>query len=132
MGQELGQDGLGRGLRVGDRGHRLIPQIQRLPPAGAVPVDLRGGLPQPADKVGAVVDDHRPALGHPQGEVVQGVQQGGVLPGVLQNPGLVLVEPLVLRQGLGVPGPELADAAVQKPPPDLRPLPDQVQVLRAK
>ena len=29
MGQELRQDGLGRGLRVGDRGHRLIPQIRR-------------------------------------------------------------------------------------------------------
>ena len=82
--------------------------------------------------MGPVVDDEGPGLGHAQVELVQGVQQRGVLPPVPQNPGLVLVQPPVLRQGLGVPGPQLADAGIQKPPAHRRSLPDEPQILRAE
>ena len=40
---------------------------------------FRRDLPEPLDKVGTVVDDQGPRLGHAEIELVQGVQQGGVL-----------------------------------------------------
>ena len=42
------------------------------------------------------------------------------------------MEPLILRQRQGVPGPKLADAVIQKAPPGGGSFPDQIQVLRAK
>ena len=44
----------------------------------------------------------------------------------------MLVKSFILGQGLGVPWAKLADTAVQKPPPGLGSLPDEVQVLRTK
>ena len=83
VGHELGQDGLWPGLRIGDGGHRLIAQPQPLPPPGAVGVDGGGRSHQPLDEVGPVVDQNSAALGHPQGKIVQGIQQTRVLPAVL-------------------------------------------------
>ena len=42
------------------------------------------------------------------------------------------MEPLILRQRQGVPGPQLADAIIQKSPPGDGSFPDQIQVLRAE
>ena len=95
-------------------------------------MDGGGRLPELFHKVGTVVDEHRPGLGHAERELVQGLQERRLLLAVPQNPGLVLVEPLVLRQGLGVAGPQLADALVQEAAPLRGPLPDEVEVLRAE
>ena len=92
----------------------------------------RGRLTQPLDKVRPVMDQQRSCLGHAHGKLVQRVQQGGLFLAVSQNAGLVLVEPLILRQRQGVPGPKLADAVIQKAPPGGGSFPDQIQVLRAK
>lgn len=73
-------------------------------------------LPQALDEVGPVMDEHRPRLGHAEVEFVQRVQQGGLFRTVPEDAGLVLIKPAVLGQGLGIPGAQLADAAVQKPP----------------
>ena len=82
--------------------------------------------------MGPVMDHQRPGLGHAQAEVVQGLKEGGILRPVPQDAGLVLIEAVVLPQGLGVSGPQLADGQIQELPPGGRPLPDQVQVLRAE
>ena len=95
-------------------------------------MDGRCRLLQTLDKVGPIVDEQCPHLGHAQVKVVQGGQQGGVLVPVPQDAGLVFIQPPVFRQGLGVPGAELTDGAVQKPPPGGGPLPDKIQVLRAE
>lgn len=123
-----------RGLSsgVGDGGYRLIGQAQLLPPAGKVQMDGGRHLPQALDEVGPVVDEQGPGLGHAQVELVQGVQQGGVLLPVPEYADLMLVEAAILRQGLGVLGPKLADTPVQEPPPGSRSLPDEVEVLRAE
>ena len=78
------------------------------------------------------MDHQRPGLGHAQAEIVQGLKEGGIFRPVPQNAGLVLVEAVILPQGLGVPGPQLADGQIQEFPPGGRPLPDEVQVLRAE
>ena len=44
----------------------------------------------------------------------------------------MLMKPPVFRQRQRIPGPQLADAVIQKAPPGCRPFPDQIQVLRAK
>lgn len=95
-------------------------------------MDGGGALVQTPDKVGPVVDHQRTRLGHTQVEVVQRVQQGGVVRPVPQNAGLMLVQPVVLRQGGGISGPQLTDGAVQKPPPRRRAVPDQSQILRTE
>jgi len=79
-----------------------------------------------------VVDEDGAGLGHAQGELVQGIQQGGLLRPVPEDAGLVLVEPVVLGQGGGVAGPELADALVEEAPPCGGPLPDEGEVLGAE
>ena len=44
----------------------------------------------------------------------------------------MLMKPPVFRQCQRIPGPQLADAVIQKAPPGHCPLPDQVQILRAE
>ena len=92
----------------------------------------RGRLTQPLDKVRPVMDQQRSRLGHAHGKLVQRVQQGGLFLAVSQNAGLVLVKPLIFRKCLRVPGPQLADAVIQKAPPGGGAFPDQIQVLRAE
>ena len=130
--QQLGQDLPRGGLRIGHGLHRLIMQLQPLPASGKIQMDGGRDLPQALDEVGPVMDEHRPRLGHAEVEFVQRVQQGGLFRTVPEDAGLVLIKPAVLGQGLGIPGAQLADAAVQKPPAHQGPLPDQVQILRAK
>ena len=130
--QQQGQQLLRRCQGVRDVGHGGIGQAQLLPAAGEVPVDGGRRLLQPLDEVGPIMDEQGPHLGHAQVKVVQGGQQGGVLVPVPQDAGLVLIQSAVFRQGLGVPGAELTDSAVQKPPPGGGPLPDKIQVLRAE
>ena len=92
----------------------------------------RGRLTQPLDKVRPVMDQQRSRLGHAHGKLVQRVQQGGLFLAVSQNAGLVLVKPLIFLKCLRVPGPQLADAVIQKAPPGGGSFPDQIQVLRAE
>ena len=92
----------------------------------------RGRLTQPLDKVRPVMDQQRSCLGHAHGKLIQCVQQGGLFLAVPQNAGLVLVEPLIFRKCLRVPGPKLADAIIQKAPPGGGSFSDQIQVLRAE
>ena len=44
----------------------------------------------------------------------------------------MVIQPPVFRQGLGIPGPQLAQGLVHEPPPGCRPLPDEKQVLRGE
>ena len=89
-------------------------------------MDGRGGLPELFHEVGPVVDQHRPGLGHTQGKLVQGLQKRGLLLTVPQYPGFVLMQPLILRQGLGIAGTELADALIQEAAALRSPFPDKV------
>ena len=87
---------------------------------------------QRLDIPGPIADQHRPHLAQPVVEVRQGVQQLGIFVAVPQDPGLVVIQPPVFRQGLGIPGPQLAQGLVHEPPPGRRPLPDEKQVLRGE
>ena len=89
-------------------------------------------LLKPPDKIRPVADHQRPCLGHAHIEVLQRLQKGGVLRPVPEDAGLVLIQAVVLRQRLGIPGAQLADGAVQKAPPGGGPLPDEEQVLRTE
>ena len=51
---------------------------------------------------------------------------------VPEDAGLVLIQPPVFRQCLGVPGPQLAQGQIHEPPPLRRPRPDEKQILRAE
>ena len=42
----------------------------------------------------------------------------------------MFIQPPVFRQGLGIPGPQLAQGHIHEPPPGRRSLPDEKQVLR--
>ena len=132
MVQQHGQQLPGGLQRVVHRGHRLILKPQLLPPAGKVGMDGGGVLPQPLHKVGPVVNEDGPGLSHAQVKVVQSLEQGWIFRPVPQNPGLVLVEAVIFRQRGGIPGPQLADGAVQKLPPGRAPLPDEIQILGAE
>ena len=90
VGEQLGENLPRAPLRIGDGGHRLVPEIQVLPPAGEVPVDGGRHLPQAFDEVGPVVDEQGAGLGHAQIELIQGVQQGRVLLPVPEDAGQVL------------------------------------------
>ena len=88
-------------------------------------------LPQALDEVGPVVDEQGPGLGHAQVELVQGVQQGGVLLPVPEYADLMLVEAAILRQASAY----LAAAGRCRCPGTAGgwpPLPDEVQILRQK
>ena len=94
------------------------------------------GLPgmdcQRLDIPGPVADQNCPHLAQPVVEVRQGVQQLGIFVAVPQDPGLLVIQPPVFRQGLGIPGPQLAQGLVHEPPPGRRPLPDKKQILRGE
>ena len=130
--QKLLENHLRPRFRVSHRRHGFVFQRQLLPAAGEIPVNGRGRLTQPLDKVRPVMDQQRSRLGHAHGKLVQRVQQGGLFLAVPQNTGLVLVEPLIFRKCLRVPGPQLADAVIQKSPPGGGSFPDQIKVLWAK
>ena len=132
MFQQLLQQSTGGGQWIIDGAHRLVAQPQLLPSAGEIPVDGRRHLPEPFDEVGPVVDEHGPGLGHAQIELIQSVQQRGMLLPVPQNPGLMFIKTPVFRQSLGVPGPQLTDAVVQEPAAHRGPLPDKPQIFRAE
>ena len=95
-------------------------------------MDGGGVLPQPLDEVGPVVNYNSSGLGHAKVKVIQGVQHRGFFRPVPQDTGLVVIEPMILRQSLDVPGPELADGSVQKFSPFRRPCLDEGKVLRAE
>ena len=88
---QLLQDLLGCGCGVGYRGHRLIGQGELLPSAGEVPVHRRGRLLKPPDEICPVSDHQRPHLSHAHVEVLQRLQQGGVVRPVPEDAGLVLI-----------------------------------------
>ena len=111
---------------------RLISQLQLLPLAGALVVGLRRILRQRPAVTGPVVDQHRSHLTQPPVEVRQGGQQLGVVAAVPENAGLVLIEPVVFRQCLPVPGPQLAEGQVHEPTAGGSPLPDEHQILRGE
>ena len=125
-------DILHRTQRVLHGFHGLIRQSQLLPLPGALPVGPPGTDRQRLDIPGPIADQHRPHLTQPVVEIRQGVQQLGIFVAVPQDPGLVVIQPPVFRQGLGIPGPQLAQGLVHEPPPGRRPLPDEKQVLRGE
>ena len=79
-----------------------------------------------------VVDDQGTGPGHGLIEILQYLQQAGILFPVPEDPGLVLQQAVVLCQGLGVSWPQLGDGAVQEGPPLRRPGLDEGQVLRTE
>ena len=80
----------------------------------------------------AVVDQHCAETDHPLVEVRQQLQEIRPLLTVPQNAGLVVIEPVVLRQSGRVSRPQLAECGVHEAPPGGGPLPDQIQVVRAE
>ena len=110
--------------------HGLIRQSQLLPFPGALPVGPLGVDGQGLHIPGPIADEHRSHLAQPPVKVGQGVQQLGILVTVPEDAGLVFIQPPVFRQGLGIPGPQLAQGHIHKPPPGRRSLPDEKQVLR--
>ena len=82
--------------------------------------------------MGPVVDDQSASPGHGLVEILQHVQQTGILLPVPQDPGLVVQELVVLGQGFRVPGPQLADGVVQEGPPFRRAGLDEGQILRTE
>ena len=92
---------------------------------GSLGVDGQGlHIPRP------IADEHRSHLAQPPVKVGQGVQQLRILVTVPEDAGLVFIQPPVFRQGLGIPGPQLAQGHIHEPPPGRRSLPDEKQVLR--
>ena len=127
--QLSGNDG-GLRQRIRDGPDGLVGQRQRLPAAAALVMGLRGVLLQLPAEAGPVADQHRAHHRQPLVELRQGVQQAGKLLAVPQDAGLVLVQAVVLRQRLGVPGPQLAQGQIHKPPAGRGAVPDQEQILR--
>ena len=80
----------------------------------------------------AVVDQHCAETNHPFVKVRQQLQEIRPLLTVPQNAGLVVIEPVVLRQSGRVSRPQLAECGVHEAPPGGGPLPDQIQVVRAE
>ena len=80
----------------------------------------------------AVVDQHCAETNHPFVKVRQQLQEIRPLLTVPQNAGLVVIEPVVLRQSGRVSRPQLAECGVHEAPPGGGPLPDQIQVIRAE
>ena len=130
--QQLSQQLLCRCQGISDGRDGVVAQAQPLPSPGAFGMDTGGNLVQLFDKMGPVVNQNSAALGHAQGVVVQGLQQGWLLLPVLQNPKLLLMQPVILRQGGGILGTQLTDAAVQKLSPRPGPFPNEVEVLWAE
>ena len=116
--------------RVLHGGNRLIPELQRLFPAGTFPVVQGRCLRQAEAELVPVLDQHGPQADHLLVELRQGGKQVRPLANVPENPGFLLPGPLVARQGGGVPGAELAEGGIQEAPPGGGPLPDQGEVLR--
>ncbi len=110
--------------------HGLIRQSQLLPFPGALPVGPLSVDGQGLHIPGPVADEHRSHLAQPPVKVGQGVQQLRILVTVPEDAGLVFIQPPVFRQGLGIPGPQLAQGHIHEPPPGRRSLPDEKQVLR--
>ena len=94
---------------------------------------MAGGIPiQRLGKLLAVVDQHRAEADHPLVEIRQQIQEIRPLVAVPQDAGLVLIEPVILRQGRRVAGPQLAEGRIHEPPPGGGPLPDEIQILRTE
>lgn len=93
-------------------------------------MSLGGVLPQLFAEGRTVADQHRAHLNEPVVELRQGVQQAGKVLAVPEDTGLVLVQAAVLRQRLGVPGPQLAQGQIHEPSPCRRAVPDEKQILR--
>ena len=130
--QELFPEDVVGGEGVRDGADCPVDRRQLLFSAGAFPVG-GGGVPgQEVREPGPVVDEHRPRLRHAAVEVRQGGQKVRPVRAVPQEPGFVLMEPLVLREGRGVPGPELGEGCVQEAPALRRPRPDELEVLRGE
>lgn len=93
-------------------------------------MSLGGVLPQLFAEGRPVADQHRAHLNEPMVELRQGVQQAGKVLAVPEDTGLVLVQAAVLRQRLGVPGPQLAQGQIHELSPCRRAVPDEKQILR--
>ncbi|CAN4012763.1 DUF1836 domain-containing protein, partial [Dysosmobacter welbionis] len=118
--------------RVRDGGNSLIGDLQALPSAGALPMVASGIAVQRLRELPAVVDQHCAETNHPFVKVRQQLQEIRPLLTVPQNAGLVVIEPMVLRQSGRVSRPQLAECGVHEAPPGGGPLPDQIQVIRAE
>ena len=112
--------------------HRPVQQRQLLLFAGALKMRLpcvlrqRHAVPRP------VADQHRAHTAQPLVEIRQHLQKLGMLLTVPEDTGLVLMEPGVLRQRLGIPGSKLAQGQIHEPPPLRCPRPYEEQILRAE
>ena len=95
-------------------------------------MDNGGVLAELFDEVGTVVDEQSAGLTHPHVIVFQQIQQFRLFRPIFQNPGFLIVQPLILRQSFRVAGPELADDAVQKIPPGGGAGADEIQILRTE
>ncbi len=111
-------------------GDRLIPELQRFPSSGALPVTGGGGFRQAEAELMAVPHQRRPQADHLLAELRQGLQQAGPLVVIPEDAGFLLPCPLIPCQGGGVPGAELAEGGIQEAPPGGGPLPDEEKVLR--
>ena len=117
---------------VPDGTHGLVREGQLLPVPGKVPLNLGRPGGQFPHKVGPVVNEQGPRPGHGLVEVLQHLQQAGILLPIPKNPGLVVQQLVVLGQCLPISGAKLADGVVQKGPPLRRPRFNQRQILRAE
>ena len=118
--------------RIRDGGDGLVSDLQLFPSAGALPVVAGGVAVQRLGELLAVVDQNCPEADHPLVEVRQQLQEIRPLVAVPQDAGLVLIEPVILRQGGRVPGPQLAEGRVHEPPAGGGALPDEIQVVRTE
>ena len=94
---------------------------------------VKGGVFRQAQaELVAVGNQDRAKAYHLFVELRQSRKQIRPLTEIPKNPGLLLPGPLIGRQGGGIPGPELAERRVHKPPAGGGPLPDEVEILRLK
>ena len=92
----------------------------------------RGVPAQSLGKLGPVMDQHGSQMHQLGIELRQGVEQVRVILCVPENPGFMLIGPGIGRQSLGIPGPQLAQSPVHKPPSGSGALPDEHQILRGE
>ena len=93
--------------RICNRRNRRILNLQLLPLSRTLPVVQRRVFPQPQGELMAVVNQHRTVSHQPLIELRQRVQQVWPLLRIPENPGLVLIRPMILSKRLRVSWPQL-------------------------